>query len=218
MECVTRLSASIFSWFESILALNSVSISATYLIIKLKNSDSVVCMTPQSQIFRLSKSIFHASYITPDCPFKSNQRQAKFWFAKFDYVAGSTLPILTWRCDANRRAFETLCVLDSWKIWKNWLRSMMHAAESDLAVWCTLRSQTRWWDAHNGVFQKLLITWLRSGMHAAELESKVWCTQQSLTPRGGALCRVRLCGRMHIAELFKNSNISSKPKPNSKIF
>ena len=38
--------------------LNSVSISPRYSITKLENFDSTVCMTPRSQDFRLSKTLF----------------------------------------------------------------------------------------------------------------------------------------------------------------
>ena len=81
---------------------------------KFKNSDSAVCMmTPWSQNFRLSKSTFHTSNFlfhdrcfTPkrtspeaDCPFKSNQRQSKFWILNPQCALCS----LTHRCDAHPR-------------------------------------------------------------------------------------------------------------------
>ena len=44
------------------------------------------------------------------------------------------------------------CVLNSWEIWNNWLRGLMHTAEIDSAVGCTLRRLTPRWDAHNRVY------------------------------------------------------------------
>ena len=64
---------------------NSVSISLRYYITKFENFHSAMCMTPQSQNVRLSKATVRTFYtsnpkrISPDCPFKSNQRPtAKF--------------------------------------------------------------------------------------------------------------------------------------------
>ena len=60
-----------FSWFEPIWApdqqakvfMNSVLISPRYSITKFEKFDSVVCMLPQSQNFRLSKSNFFSSIL-----------------------------------------------------------------------------------------------------------------------------------------------------------
>ena len=61
--------------------------------------------------------------ISPDCPFKTNQRLVK-------------ILILTPRCDAHRGAL---------------LRGRKHTTQLDSAVGSTLRSLTPRWDAHRGV-------------------------------------------------------------------
>ena len=113
------------SWFEPIwdpdkqskVFSNSVSISQRYSFTKLEKFDSAVCMAPRSQNFRLSKSytissnlffmidVFTPKRISPDCPFKNNQRLTENL-------------ILTLGCAV-------------------WLRSVMHTAELDSALWCT---------------------------------------------------------------------------------
>ena len=119
-------------------------------------------MTPRSQIlglanqnnflqfFSLMIDVFTPIGVSPDCPFKSNQRLTKISFltlwcavwlrgemhtAEFELV-GSTPRSLTPRGDAHSGA---------------WLYSKMHTAELDSEVGCTPRSSTPWWDAHHGV-------------------------------------------------------------------
>ena len=48
------------------------------------------------------------------------------------------------------------------KRFRFWLLGVMHTAESDSVVWCTLRRLTLQDDAHCGA-------WLRGGMHTVEL-------------------------------------------------
>ena len=125
------------SWFEPIWApdeqakvcSNSVSISPRYLITKFEKFDFAVCMTLWSQNFRLSKSkkfssniFFHdrSVHLKKDshhCPFKSNQRPAKFsiltplcavWLCCMKHTAWPSS--LTPRRDAHRGDyFENVC-------------------------------------------------------------------------------------------------------------
>ena len=110
--------------------------------------------------------VFTPKWISPDFPFKSNQRLTKIsilslgcaaWLpgvmrtAELDSTVGCT------RWDAHRGA---------------WLGSIMHTAELDSTVWCTPQSLTPQCDAHPGVFEKL-----------GSLDSGVWCTPWSLTPQ-----------------------------------
>ena len=101
--------------------------------------------------------VFTPKMISPDCPFKSNQRLPKisiltlrcaFWLPMW-----CTPRSLTLRYDAQHGA---------------WLLGMMHTAEFyeklgslDSTVWCTLRSLTLWYDANRRV-------WLRVVQHTAE--------------------------------------------------
>ena len=66
--------------------------------------------------FSFMIDVFTPKRISPDCPFKRNQRLTK-------------ISILTPQCAV-------------------WLHGGMHTAELELAVGCTPRSLTPWWDAH----------------------------------------------------------------------
>ena len=147
--------------------------------------------------------VFTIKRISPDCPFKSNQRLPKIsiltprcavWLrgvmhtAESDSAEWCTPRSLTPRCDAQRGVFWGSCY--------PWLRGMMHTTELDSAVGCTpqtflrtLHHLTLRCDAHRGA-------WLRGGMHTAELDSPVCSTPWSF---------------------LKISNISVKLKQNSKI-
>ena len=107
--------------------------------------------------------MFTPKMISPNFPFKSNQRLSK-------------ILILTPRCDAHRGAR---------------LRGMMHSIDffttiffHDSVVWCTLRSLTLWRDAHHGA-------WFCSMMHTAESDSVGWCTPWNLLP--GMMHTAELC-------------------------
>ena len=146
--------------------------------------------------------VFTPKKISSYFPFKGNQR-----LTKISILAPTCL---TLRCDAHNGS---------------WLRGMMHTAQLDSTVWCTLQS-----------FLRNRVTWLRSVMHTGDLDSEVWCTPRSLTPQWDAHRGVWLPSGMHSAEfiqilswhdskgwctlleLFKKCNISAKSKPNSKIF
>ena len=92
--------------------------------------------------------------ISPDCPFKSNQRLTKisiltplcaFWLhcVQFDSSVGGTWRSLTLRWVVRRGAF--------WEILITWLRGVMHTEELDSVVGRTPQSSTQRWDAHSGV-------------------------------------------------------------------
>ena len=127
-------------------------ISPRYLITKFEKFDYVVCMTPQSQNFRLANQknvllmvsfmidMFTPKKISPDCPLKSNQKLTK-------------ISILTLQCDAHRGA---------------WLHSGKHTVELDSAVGCTLRSFLRNFDYLTQRSDAPCGAWLRSGMHTTE--------------------------------------------------
>ena len=96
---------------------------------------------------------------------------------------------------------------------------MMHTSELDSAEGCTLRRffktfdhLTPWCDAHYRADSAVGCT-----LHTTELDSAVGCTPRSLTPRWDAHRGDWLRGMIQTAELFKDSNISAKSKPNLKI-
>ena len=76
--------------------------------------------------------VFTPRRISPDCPFKSNQRQAK--------ISISTSWCAVWLCSVHHTAADWLC-------------SGMHTVESDLAAWCTPWSFLQIWISFK--FQKI---------------------------------------------------------------
>ena len=104
--------------------------------------------------------VFTPKWISPDFPFKSNQRLTK-------------ISILSLGCAAWLPGVMRTAELDStvgctpWSLTRQyyaysgaWLHSVMHTAELDSAVWCTPRS-----------FWEIRVTWLWGVMHTLELDS-----------------------------------------------
>ena len=155
----------LFLLFEPIWATDKQVFSNTYGLIS--PSYSITKLSPWCAAHRgtnvLSKSTFYTSNhffhvftherTCPDCPFKSHHGQAKIF-------------IFTPRFDAH-------C--------GDWLCGVMHTAEIDSVVWCTMRRLTLWCDAQCG-------DWLCGLMHTEEIDSVVWCTLRRLTLRCDAHC------------------------------
>ena len=87
------------------------------------------------QIFSSMIYVFIPKRISPDCPFKSNQRLTKILIL-------TPSCSLTLQCDAHRGA---------------WLFTMIHSAELDSSVWSTPRSLTLRYDPLRGA-------WLQGGI------------------------------------------------------
>ena len=131
------------------------------------------------------KDVVNPDVIFPDCPFKSNQRQAKIsilnslfavWICgvmhtvEIDSKVWCTLQRLwctprrlTWRCDALRG---------------DWLGCVIHTLEivskEFFEILCVLDSSGIW------------NNWLSSYMYTAKIDLAVWCTPWILTPRRDA--------------------------------
>ena len=113
------------------------------------------------QMFSFMIDVFTPKRISPDCPFKSNQRLTR-------------ISILTPQC----------------AVWLCGVMHTAELDSSVSAVGCTPWSLTPRWEAHRQVFKKLLITWLGGVMHTTKLDSMEWCTLRSLTLRYDAHCGV----------------------------
>ena len=89
------------------------------------------------QIFSFIIDLFTPERISPDCPFKRNQRFSKISIlmhtAELDPTVWCTPGSLTPRYDAPIGAF------------------LRNFGSLDTSVWCTPRSLTPWRDAHRGV-------------------------------------------------------------------
>ena len=101
-------------------------------ILGLANKNNVL------QIFSFMIDVFPPKMIFPDCPFKCNQRLTKI------------LILTPWRYA--HRGLKNLFFI-------TWLRAVMHTAELDFIMWCTLQSLTPRWDAHREKFFKIQISW-----------------------------------------------------------
>ena len=100
------------------------------------------------QFFAFMIDVFISKRISPDCPFKSNQKLTKILIltprcAVWLFRGGKHTESLTLRWDSHSRAFGEILI--------TWLHSVMHTTELYSAVGYTPRSLTWRWDTHQGV-------------------------------------------------------------------
>ena len=108
-------------------------------------------MTSRSQNLRLTKSKkFSSNIFLHD------------WFVH-SWKVFSWLSLSKATRDSPRFRFWLRCAI--------WLRSVMHTAELDSAVWCTSQRLNPRYDAHCKFFWEIWVTWLCGVMHTAELDS-----------------------------------------------